>query len=88
MSMVNRALARDVLLYDSKNFTVELGGFCVTAGVTNVTLHQMVEIIVTIREMPDVVPSGLRPDDYRIKTESGERCPWSETNKNCGADPT
>ena len=68
----HRAGARNVYLCDFKDPTTEFGGFCATAGMTNTTLHQIVEIIVTIRGMPGAPSRPLRPDDYYIQTKSGE----------------
>ncbi|KAK0731894.1 HNH endonuclease-domain-containing protein [Lasiosphaeris hirsuta] len=47
-----RALARDVFIYDLRDFDTLLGGLVLTAGVTNANFYAMVDIII------DVSPPG------------------------------
>ncbi|KAK5654898.1 hypothetical protein OQA88_6936 [Cercophora sp. LCS_1] len=47
-----RALARDVFIYDLRDFDTLLGGLVLTAGVTNANFYAMVDIII------DILPPG------------------------------
>ena len=57
-----RALARDVFIYDLRDFDTLLGGLVLTAGVTNANFYAMVEIII------DILPPG----PFFLQDENGE----------------
>jgi len=57
-----RALARDVFIYDLRDFDTLLGGLVLTAGVTNANFYAMVDIII------DISPPG----PFFLQDENGE----------------
>jgi hypothetical protein len=60
-----RALARDVFLYDFKDFNTLLGGLVLTTGVTNANFYAFVEIII------DISPPGT----FVLQDENGNIVP-------------
>ncbi|KAK0730440.1 hypothetical protein B0H67DRAFT_596571 [Lasiosphaeris hirsuta] len=58
----DRALARDVFIYDLRDFDTLLGGLVPTAGVTNANFYAMVDIII------DILPPG----PFFLQDENGE----------------
>ena len=57
-----RALARNVFIYDLRDFDTLLGGLVLTAGVTNANFYAMVDIII------DILPPG----PFFLQDENGE----------------
>ncbi|KAK0651382.1 HNH endonuclease-domain-containing protein [Cercophora newfieldiana] len=57
-----RALARDVFIYDLRDFDTLLGGLVLTAGVTNANFYAVVDIII------DISPPG----PFFLQDENGE----------------
>ncbi|KAK0655523.1 HNH endonuclease-domain-containing protein [Cercophora newfieldiana] len=57
-----RALARDVFIYDLRDFDTLLGGLVLTAGVTNANFYAMVDIVI------DISPPG----PFILQDENGE----------------
>ena len=56
-----RALARDVFIYDLRDFDTLLGGLVLTTGVTNANFYAMVDIII------DISP----PSPFFLQDENG-----------------
>lgn len=67
-----RALFRDDHLFNSGH-TTQLGGLRLSTGITNVDLHQMVEITAMVRDRPEGAPRPLRDGEYHIQLENGTR---------------